>query len=134
MSEQDVRGNVAALRAFVARGGVDLRAEVWPLMAKEIAWGWYHELLHGHPDRVRLDADAFEVALLDAVTGLSGSAQQLRTHRHEAVELVLDLLDHHRRAARDDGDAAAMAFGVGLGDRQAFDVVAAAREQADHAR
>jgi hypothetical protein len=44
---------------LVARGGVDLRAEVWPLMAKEIAWGWYHELLHGHPDRVR-GADTFE--------------------------------------------------------------------------
>jgi FAD-NAD(P)-binding len=44
---------------LVARGGVDLHAEVWPLMAKEIAWGWYHELLHGHPDRVHLDADTF---------------------------------------------------------------------------
>ena len=37
-----------------ARSTVDLRTEVWPLMAKEIAWGWYHELLRGHPDRVRL--------------------------------------------------------------------------------
>jgi hypothetical protein len=44
---------------LVARGGVDLLTEVWPLMAKEIGWGWYHELLHGHPDRVRLDADTF---------------------------------------------------------------------------
>jgi hypothetical protein len=44
---------------LVARGGVDLRAEVWPLMAKEIGWGWYHELLHGHPHRVRLDAATF---------------------------------------------------------------------------
>jgi len=44
---------------LVERGGVDLRTEVWPLMAKEIAWGWYHELLHGHPDRVHLDADTF---------------------------------------------------------------------------
>src|SRR5262249_56066572 len=26
-------------------------------------------------------------------------------HRHEAIELVLDLLDHHGRTARDDGDA-----------------------------
>lgn len=44
---------------LVTRGDVDLRTEAWPLMAKEIAWGWYHELLHGHPDRVRLDADTF---------------------------------------------------------------------------
>ena len=48
-----------AVDPLVARGDVDLRTEVWPLMAKEIAWGWYHELLYGHPDRVRLDADAF---------------------------------------------------------------------------
>ena len=48
-----------AVDPLVARGDVDLRTEVWPLMAKEIAWGWYHELLYGHPDRVRLDADTF---------------------------------------------------------------------------
>ena len=33
---------------------VRLREQVWPAMAKEIAWGWYHELFLGHPDRVRL--------------------------------------------------------------------------------
>ena len=33
---------------------VELRERVWPLMAKEIAWGWYHELFVGHPDRVQL--------------------------------------------------------------------------------
>ena len=49
----------AAVDPLVARGDVDLRTEVWPLMAKEIAWGWYHELLYGHPDRVRLDVDTF---------------------------------------------------------------------------
>ncbi|WP_433275154.1 FAD/NAD(P)-binding protein [Pseudonocardia xinjiangensis] len=38
---------------------VELRAQVWPLMAKEIAWGWYHELFLGHPDRVRLPWDEF---------------------------------------------------------------------------
>ena len=48
-----------AVDPLVARGDVDLRTEVWPLMAKEIAWGWYHELLYGHPDRVRLDVDTF---------------------------------------------------------------------------
>lgn len=39
---------------LIAAGGVDLREQAWPLMAKEIAWGWYHELLGGHPDRVRM--------------------------------------------------------------------------------
>ncbi|NMH96695.1 FAD/NAD(P)-binding protein [Pseudonocardia acidicola] len=33
---------------------LELRAELWPLMAKEIGWGWYHELVMGHPERVRL--------------------------------------------------------------------------------
>ena len=45
----------AAVDALIASGGpVELRTQVWPLMAKEIAWGWYHELFCGHPDRVRL--------------------------------------------------------------------------------
>jgi hypothetical protein len=28
-------------------------------MAKEIAWGYYHELFAGHPDRVTVDLDTF---------------------------------------------------------------------------
>ena len=54
--------------------------------------------------------------------------------RHQALELVLDLLDHHRRAARDDGDAREMLLVLGLGHRQEFDIVAAAGEQPDDAR
>jgi hypothetical protein len=45
----------AAVDPLIASGGpVELRTQVWPLMAKEIAWGWYHELFVGHPGRVRL--------------------------------------------------------------------------------
>ncbi|GAA1293629.1 FAD/NAD(P)-binding protein [Pseudonocardia aurantiaca] len=41
--------------ALIASGGpVELRDQAWPLMAKEIAWGWYHELFLGHPGRVRV--------------------------------------------------------------------------------
>ena len=54
--------------------------------------------------------------------------------RDHAVELVLDLLDHHRRARGDDGDAREMFLALGLRDRETVDVVAAAGEQADHAR
>ena len=54
--------------------------------------------------------------------------------RHHAVELVLDLLDHHRRARGDDGDAGEVFLALGLGDRETLDVVAAAGEQPDHAR
>lgn len=47
---------------FVRRGGVELRRDVWPLMAKEVGWGYYHELFHGHPDRVRGTWDEFAAA------------------------------------------------------------------------
>jgi hypothetical protein len=74
---------------LVARGGVDLRHEVWPLMAKEIAWGWYHELLHGHPDRVRLDADTFTARYTAAGWGSPEMAALL----DEAVPDPRDHLD-----------------------------------------
>ncbi|GAY08552.1 FAD/NAD(P)-binding domain-containing protein [Pseudonocardia sp. N23] len=49
----------ADIAPLVAGGPVDMGATLWPLMAKEIAWGWYHELVAGHPDRVTLDLDEF---------------------------------------------------------------------------
>lgn len=43
----------AQVDPLIAAGGpVEMSTQVWPLMAKEIAWGWYHELFVGHPDRV----------------------------------------------------------------------------------
>ncbi|MCU1681621.1 MAG: hypothetical protein JWQ81_2360 [Amycolatopsis sp.] len=47
-------------------GQWDFRADVWPYMAKEIAWGYYSELFTGHPDRVRLDFAVFADAFADA--------------------------------------------------------------------
>jgi hypothetical protein len=50
----------AVVDGLIATGApVDLRAQAWPLMAKEIAWGWYHELFVGHPERVRLPWERF---------------------------------------------------------------------------
>jgi hypothetical protein len=40
-------------------GPLDFRTDVWPLMAKDIGWGYYHELFTGHPDRVRMDLTEF---------------------------------------------------------------------------
>ena len=74
---------------LVERGGVDLRAEVWPLMAKEIAWGWYHELLHGHPERVLLPADAFTERYAAADWGSPEMAALLES----AVPDPLDRID-----------------------------------------
>ncbi|MCE3555944.1 FAD/NAD(P)-binding protein [Pseudonocardia sp. RS11V-5] len=39
---------------------VELRRDLWPSMAKEIAFGWYHELFLGHPDLVALPWAEFE--------------------------------------------------------------------------
>ena len=58
--------------ALAARGDVELRRDVWPLMAKEIGWGHYHELVHGHPDRVTLDWDTFAARYVDLDWGSAG--------------------------------------------------------------
>ncbi|MFD1149183.1 FAD/NAD(P)-binding protein [Saccharothrix hoggarensis] len=54
--------------ALLARpGDLDFRADVWPLMAKEIAHGYYRELFTGHPSRVAVPWARFadEFARLD---------------------------------------------------------------------
>lgn len=41
-----------AVDGLLAEGRpLDLRRDVWPLMAKEIGFGHYHELFHAHPER-----------------------------------------------------------------------------------
>jgi hypothetical protein len=78
-----------AVDPLVARGDVDLRAEVWPLMAKEIAWGWYHELLYGHPDRVRLDPDTFT----DRYSAATWGSPEMAALLDEAVPDHRDRID-----------------------------------------
>ncbi|MFE9422858.1 FAD/NAD(P)-binding protein [Kitasatospora sp. NPDC006697] len=44
-----------AVRELAARPGrLELRRDVWPLMAREIGFGYYHELFHAHPERTAL--------------------------------------------------------------------------------
>ncbi|MFH8369316.1 FAD/NAD(P)-binding protein [Streptomyces sp. NPDC018031] len=44
-----------AVDALLAEGRpLDLRRDLWPLMAKETAFGHYHELFHAHPERTTL--------------------------------------------------------------------------------
>lgn len=46
--------------ALLAEGRpLDLRRDVWPLMAKEIGYGHYHELFHAHPGRTTLGWEDF---------------------------------------------------------------------------
>ncbi|MBM4827233.1 FAD/NAD(P)-binding protein [Actinospica acidiphila] len=49
-----------AVDALLAEGRpLDLRRDVWPLMAKEIGYGHYHELFHAHPGRTTLGWEGF---------------------------------------------------------------------------
>lgn len=67
--EYRLRGTLAELPRFfgpsridelLARPGrLDFHADIWPSMAKEIGWGYYHELFTAHPDRVRVDFEEF---------------------------------------------------------------------------
>lgn len=74
---------------LVDGGPVDLRAILWPLMAKDIAWGWYHELVAGHPERVTLDLDAF-TARFDT---LAWGTSEMDAFLAEAAPDPLDRLD-----------------------------------------
>jgi hypothetical protein len=85
-----------AVAPLVARGAVDLRTEVWPLMAKEIAWGWYHELLYGHPDRVRLDADTFTDRYSAAAWG---SPEMVALLTNEQLDMVVGTRKHEAKDA-----------------------------------
>ena len=52
-----------AVDALLAEGRpLDLRRDVWPLMAKEIGYGHYHELFHAHPERTALPWPEFLAA------------------------------------------------------------------------
>lgn len=46
-------------RRFADRQKLDFHADLWPLIAKEIGWGYYHELFNGRPDQVRTRWDQF---------------------------------------------------------------------------
>lgn len=80
-------GEVAALLARPGR--LELRGDVWPLMAKEIGWGYYHELFTAHPDRVRLDLAEFD----DRYAGLDPGGDELTSLVEKAVPATEDRLD-----------------------------------------
>lgn len=74
---------------LAAGGPVDLATQVWPLMAKEIAWGWYHELGRGHPERVRVPWAEF----VDRFTALDWGTPAMEAFLTDAVPDPLDRLD-----------------------------------------
>jgi hypothetical protein len=75
--------------AAALSGPLDFRADVWPLMAKDIGWGYYHELFTGHPERVRMDLDEFA----DRYAELAWDSTELRCLVAKAVPEERDRLD-----------------------------------------
>ncbi|MCE7002460.1 FAD/NAD(P)-binding protein [Kibdelosporangium philippinense] len=78
---------VADLLARPERLG--LRRDLWPLMAKEIGWGYYHELFAAHPDRVRLELAEFA----DRYAELDWDSEEMASLIEKAVPGAEDRLD-----------------------------------------
>ncbi|MER7668729.1 FAD/NAD(P)-binding protein [Kitasatospora sp. NPDC096128] len=85
--------DAAAVDALLATGRpLRLRGDVWPLMAKEIGFGHYHELFHAHPDRTALPWPDF-LARYDRHDWYSPELTALVT---EAVPDPADRIDFER--------------------------------------
>ncbi|NMO91431.1 FAD/NAD(P)-binding domain-containing protein [Actinomycetospora sp. TBRC 11914] len=77
---------------LLGHGEVSLREDVWPLIAKEVGWGWYHELHHGHPDRVTTTWDDFA----ERYAALDWYSAEREALVAEAVPAESDRLDFER--------------------------------------
>jgi uncharacterized NAD(P)/FAD-binding protein YdhS len=80
---------------FVAdalHSSLDFRADVWPLMAKEIAWGYYHELFTGHPGLVRMPFVEFATSF----AGLDWYSDEMRELELLAIPDPADRVDFER--------------------------------------
>ncbi|WP_035798035.1 FAD/NAD(P)-binding protein [Kitasatospora mediocidica] len=83
----------AAVEQLLARPGrIELRRDAWPLMAKEIGFGYYHELFHAHPERTAVRWPDF----LADYDRLDWYAPELATIVAGAVPDPADRLDFER--------------------------------------
>lgn len=73
-------------------GPLELRRDAWPLMAKEIGFGYYHELFHAHPERTTLPWAAF----LADYDRYGWYQPELAALVERAVPQVADRLDFER--------------------------------------
>jgi hypothetical protein len=80
-------GIAAALETSVEK--LSFRDDVWPLIAKEMLWGYYHELFVGHPERV----DATWPEFAGRFAPLAFDSGALRSLVAETVPDPLDRLD-----------------------------------------
>jgi uncharacterized NAD(P)/FAD-binding protein YdhS len=91
-----------AVAAFLAdHPQVHFRRHVWPLLAKEICWGYYQELFSGHPERTAMPWPAFAERYREVGWGTDAFAALVA----EAVpadddRLDLDHLDRPLRGRR----------------------------------
>ncbi|SDN90992.1 FAD-NAD(P)-binding [Lentzea jiangxiensis] len=68
---------------------LDFRDDVWPLMAKEIAWGHYHELFTGHPGLVGMPFVEFATSF----SALPWYSEEMRELEALAVPDPADRID-----------------------------------------
>jgi hypothetical protein len=102
-----------AIDELLARPGrLDFFGDVWPRMAKEIAWGYYSELFTGHPERVRLDFAVFA----DTFADTEWDTAEMRALIGRAVPVEADRLDLRRldRPLTGEWFGTAEEFGKGL--------------------
>ncbi len=104
-----------AVDALLADGDEPLlfRRDVWPLVAREVAWHHYHELFHGHPSRVSVAWPEFDARFAAAPWG---GPEQRR---------LVERLVPHEADRFDVADLEQPLAGVALPDRAAL---------ADHVR
>ncbi|GAB3873708.1 FAD/NAD(P)-binding protein [Kibdelosporangium lantanae] len=92
-----------AVAELAARDHLVFRTDVWPVMAKEIAWGHFHELFHGHPERVRLPWPDFADRYSDLTWGTTEMADLVNTAVPSVEDRIdFDAIDHPLRDLRFD--------------------------------
>ncbi|MTD57688.1 FAD/NAD(P)-binding protein [Amycolatopsis pithecellobii] len=72
--------------------GLNFFTDIWPLVAKEISWGYYSELWTGHPERVRLGFAEFEAEFAE----LAWDSEEMHRLIQRAVPAEEDRLNLHR--------------------------------------
>ncbi|GHF56501.1 hypothetical protein FHX82_000048 [Amycolatopsis bartoniae] len=83
--------DAAAIEAL-PDGPLEFFTDVWPLVAKEIAWGYYSELFTGHPERVRLGFPEFSTRFAET----PWDSEEMHGLVGEAVPAEEDRLDLNR--------------------------------------
>ncbi len=81
--------NGDAVDVLLQQDRVDFRTDVWPLLAKEISWGYYHELITAHPERITVGLDEF----LARFSACRFDSDEERALIDEVVPAAADRLD-----------------------------------------